>query len=197
MNMRINRSRLDSIPGEHQTQPKTGGHGTEGITPRTRELAPHMQALREMRGGSRPAAQDTPKIGPPIERPPLHVGTVKPSSLGTPSIGDPVERPQLHVGTVTSPMPLSSGMPKLGNAFASAGAVLKPLAQTAASALADGAVSGMASAALSAATGQLGGALGSAAVNLVSGLHMPTLRTSTLPAETEPSSAPPSGIDAS
>jgi hypothetical protein len=197
MNMRINRSRLDSIPREHETLPEAGGRGLEGAAPRTRELAPHLQALREMRGGARPAAQDTPQIGPPLERPQLHVGTVIPSSSGLPSIGDPIERPPLHIGTVSSPLPLSPGMLQPGHALASAGTMLKPLAQTAVTALAGGAVGGMASAALSAATGQLGGSLGSAAANLVSGLPMPSLPTGPATGDMAPSSAAPSGAGAS
>jgi len=153
MSISINRSKLESVPREHEAQPNANGRGLEGAAPRARELAPHMQALRDKRGGN---AQS--KIGPPIERPQLHVGTVSSptSSAGKLGIGDPIERPQLHIGTVSSPLSLGSAMPKLGAGLAisshlgALGGALKPLAQTAATAMAGGAVSAVLGAAGSA-----------------------------------------------
>ncbi|HVE09079.1 MAG TPA: hypothetical protein VNE00_17625 [Paraburkholderia sp.] len=291
MNMPINRSRLESIPRELDTKlPEKSGRSLEGATPRTRELAPHMQTLRDMRGGARPPAQDTPTIGAPIERPPLrvgtvntsasgkpsigdpverpqlhigtvnpsasgrpsigepverpqlhigtvntsasgrpsigdpverpqlHVGTVNPSASGRPSIGDPVERPQLHIGTVSTPMPLSNplklgpglALPPMGasanSALSSAGAALKPLAQSAATAMAGGAATAALSAAGSAIAGPLGGtlassmggSLSSAIGDLTSRLPMPGASSSAASAETAASSiAAPSGTDPS
>jgi hypothetical protein len=144
MSISINRSRLGSVPREPEAQPNANGRGLEGAAPRARELAPHMQALREMRGGARMPAQDA-----------------------RPTIGAPLERPQLQVGTVSSPLSLGSAMPKLGPGLAmpspmgGLGAALKPLAQTAVAAMAGGA----ASAAIGAASSAIG--------NAMSGMRMP------------------------